>query len=198
MTRDVGRILGPVAAVSVGLLVAYAVVWFFFLKPDRLRSASLSMAPTIAEGERFYVDEGAEVERGDVVIFNPPTDALEGTSRCGLDADMLCNTPGDERSDVTFVKRVVAVGGDRLQLRDGRLRIDAKPVDASLPPCDEGGGSSCTFLNEIVVPRGHLYVIGDNRGASDDSRYWGPIPEDWVIGRAMNCTFPGILCSPID
>jgi signal peptidase I len=68
-------------------------------------------------------------------------------------------------------------------IRNGR-RVD-EPYTA---PC--GGGSSCTFQNEITVPADHWFMMGDNRGSSDDSRFWGPVPTEWIIGDAFATYWP--------
>jgi signal peptidase I len=76
----------------------------------------------------------------------------------------------------------VAVGGDRIAMRDGKVIRNGSPeTTTGLGECtpDEG----CNFPREITVPDDHLFLLGDNRGSSDDSRFWGPVPEDWLLGR---------------
>jgi signal peptidase I len=54
--------------------------------------------------------------------------------------------------------------------------------------CDSSRAAShyaCTFLEPVTIPPGHYFVLGDNRGASDDSRFWGPIPQEWIIGKVV-------------
>ena len=83
---------------------------------------------------------------------------------------------------MTFVKRIVAEGGDRISMRDGKIIRNGKPETTKGPQvCEESDG--CDYPREITVPEGHFFALGDNRGASDDSRFWGPVPEDQVIGR---------------
>ena len=57
-----------------------------------------------------------------------------------------------------------------------------------IAPC--AGGQGCDLPRPITVPRGYVFCMGDNRGASDDSRFWGPMPEDWVIGEAFATYWP--------
>ena len=75
----------------------------------------------------------------------------------------------------------MARGGDRIALRGGKVIRNGKPETTKGPrACSDAG---CDFPREITVPEGHLFLLGDNRGASDDSRFWGPVPEDSVVGR---------------
>ena len=55
-------------------------------------------------------------------------------------------------------------------------------------PC--GGGEGCDFPTEITIPAGMYFMMGDNRGSSDDSRFWGPVPEKWIIGQAFATYWP--------
>jgi signal peptidase I len=75
----------------------------------------------------------------------------------------------------------VAEGGDSISMRGGKLVRNGRRETTDGPRACEG--DACEFPGELTVPEGHVFVLGDNRGASDDSRFWGPVPEDWVIGR---------------
>ena len=79
--------------------------------------------------------------------------------------------------------------GDRLKVVDGRVYIDGERQgepfvrpDANCPICD--------LPEEITIPAGHFFMMGDNRGESADSREWGPVPEDWIIGKAFFTYWP--------
>ena len=62
---------------------------------------------------------------------------------------------------------------------------------------DCGGGEGCDFPRRITVPDGHYFLLGDNRGASDDSRFWGPVPLEWIQGRVEDCDAIRVSCSPL-
>jgi signal peptidase I len=150
------------------------------------RVPSESMRPTLDAGERVVVDATAYAEkpvrRGDVVLFQGP--AIQGCPdpRAGLGFAQMCDEPVARFAQVRLVKRVVGVAGDRLAVRDGHLIVNGKAEDESgLIPCDEV--TLCTFPKTIVVPPESVYVLGDNRGASEDSRVFGPVPVTAVQGR---------------
>ena len=90
---------------------------------------------------------------------------------------------------MNFIKRVVAGPGDKLVDR-GRPRDPQRqaPAGAFTIPCatDEG----CDFPKTVTIPADHYFMMGDNRGASDDSRFWGPVPRDWIIGGAFATYWP--------
>jgi signal peptidase I len=147
------------------------------------RTPSESMEPTLSVGDRFLVNKLGSPSVGDVVVFHPPAGA--STNECGAphpDRQMCPRAVPEELDSLSFVKRIVAGPGDRVALRDGRVVRNGKVVTESyIRPClgDEGG---CDFPAAITVPPGQWFMLGDNRPASDDSRYWGPVPEDWIVG----------------
>lgn len=148
---------------------------------------SESMMPTLEVEEEVTVDLHAygdtRPETGDVVMFNPPAGA-EGT-RCGEphSTDQVCAKPTADRSEQTFMQRVVALPGDQLSIRDGIAVLDGVEQDEPFVlAC--GSSDVCDLPEPVTIPAGHYFVMGDNRGASSDSRYWGPVPIDQVLGKA--------------
>ena len=84
---------------------------------------------------------------------------------------------------------MVAVGGDRLKVIDGRVYINGKrQKEPFIRPDDECG--ICNLPEEITIPKGHFFMMGDNRGESADSREWGPVPKKWMIGKAFVTYWP--------
>jgi signal peptidase I len=89
-----------------------------------------------------------------------------------------------------FIKRVVAGPGDTLAIESGHVVRNGKMVDEPfIRECGSSNGG-CNFPEPITIPAGHYFMMGDNRGASDDSRYWGPVPDKWIIGGAFATYWP--------
>lgn len=185
------RVLVAGVAGVIGLLLFSAFVVQPFLIP------SGSMEPTLRVGDRVLVNKlayrfGAEPERGDVVVF----DGTGSFVREDLDANpvaaparwAVASLGLAEPPDTDFVKRVVGVGGDRVVCCDarGRLRVNGTAVDETyLHPGDTASGAPF----DIVVPQGTLWMLGDHRSRSSDSRDHlgspggGMVPVERVIGR---------------
>ena len=149
------------------------------------------MYPRLELGQRVEFDLRAFAARApavrDIVLLRPPEGALAPETECGRPrkpAGRLCIEPsgGPAAEPTRFVTRVVAVGGDRIRFRRGRVvrngNVERRRVETS---CGQQGG--CTYRRAITVPSGHVYVAGDNRDFSDDSRFWGAVPNDQVVGR---------------
>ena len=197
MTRSgLRRGTGPLrGAVELVVTVAVALgVQAFLVKPYGIPSAS--MVPTLDVGQHILVSRlSTHPGIGAVVVFHPPAGATAPLgAQCGDPAQgpgraQPCDDPTRRESSETFVKRVVGLPGDRLRIRNGVVYRDGvRESGASLRPCPEP--ASCTFARSIVVRRGDYYMMGDNRGDSDDSRYWGPVPQAWIIGTAFFTYWP--------
>ncbi len=177
-------------AVAVGLAL---LIQAFIVKPYRIPSPS--MVPTLAVGQRILANRlVGDPGIGDIVVFHPPHGADSQPAQCGDAAQgtghpQACDTPTPQASAETFIKRVVGVPGDHLRIVDGHVvRNGRREPDHYTLPC--GGGSFCNFAQTIVVPPGDYFMMGDNRGVSDDSRFWGPVPGRWIIGQAFFTYWP--------
>jgi signal peptidase I len=180
-------------AVALGLALC---VQAYAVKPYRIPSPS--MEPTLAVGQRVLVNRighrlGDSPKVGDIVVFHPPRGAEEevcGDRGSGGSTRRPCALPVHERThSQPFIKRVVAVGGDTIAIVDGHaVRNGRRASEPFAARCTDR--SACNFPEAIRVPRGYVFLMGDNRGDSDDSRYWGPVPRSWVIGRAFATYWP--------
>ncbi len=163
------------------------------------RVTSGSMLPTLRVGQRVAVDRSARTPKvGDIVVFHPPVGARVANPVCaspdqGQGYTQPCGTSTAGESRAVFIKRVIAGPGDTIALVGGHAVRDGKTLDEPyLAPC--AGAPACNFPTAVQVPAGEYYVLGDNRGISDDSRYWGPVPSGWIIGTAMRCSVFGTIC----
>jgi signal peptidase I len=127
---------------------------------------------------------------GDIVVFHPPEGANSNTCGQGAPpAGAACDAPTQDRADVNFIKRVVAGPGDRISIEDGHVILNGKRQKEDFArPCSPD--DACSFPTEITIPADHYFMMGDNRGSSDDSRFWGPVPEKWIIGKAFATYWP--------
>jgi signal peptidase I len=175
-------------------LVIYLLIHNFIAQPFEVEQNS--MVPTINEGEYVLIDKVSprfsDYQRGDIVVFNPPSGYSEG--------------------GVPFIKRVIGLPGDTVRLENGKVfvtpsggsatqltepyinrDINNRP-EATLPRDAEG-------TSDWTVPAGSYFVMGDNRTVSQDSRVFGPITRDLIIGRAWLRYFPlnkiGIVQRPM-
>jgi signal peptidase I len=187
-----GSLLELIMIVAVALGLALG-IQAFLVKPYRIPSES--MEPTLVKGQRILVNRignrFSDPEIGEVIVFHPPAGA-EQDNTCGSGPPpdgQVCDKPTEQRADVNFVKRVVAGPGDRIAIDNGHVVLNGKLQKEDFArPC--GGGSDCDFPREVTVPADHYFMMGDNRGASDDSRFWGPVPRRWIIGGAFATYWP--------
>jgi signal peptidase I len=181
-----------IVLVAIGLALA---IQAFIVKPYRIPSGS--MEPTLQVGQRVLVNRldthFKEPHIGEIVVFHPPKDAEQQV--CGPAPHVVtpggaaCDAPEPEEASVNFIKRIVAGPGDTLYIKEGHAYVNGKrESDPYINPC--GGGSECNFPTPIKIPAGHWFMMGDNRGESDDSRFWGPVPTSWIIGGAFATYWP--------
>lgn len=139
---------------------------------DHLLVNKFVFAPTATELERVLLPIDP-IRRGDIVVFKYPEDP--------------------ERD---FIKRVIGLPGETIELRNKKVYIDGKPLEEPyvrfLFPADKGGGNAefaefdvRSSYGPVTVPAGHYFMMGDNRDNSQDSRYWGFLPREYVKGKAL-------------
>ena len=159
--------------------LSVAVLFCFFLitfVAQAFRVQGTSMEPLLADGERIVVNKFVyrfgPVERGDVVVFWYPRDP-----------------------SVSFIKRVVALPGDTVEIRSGRLLVNGVTTHESYLP--ESFHDSDNYP-PTEIARGFYFVLGDHRRSSNDSRSWGEVPERYIYGRAVFRFWPPRRMGPID
>jgi signal peptidase I len=192
-----GSILELVVIVATALGLALA-IQAFLVKPYRIPSGS--MLPTLHINQRVLVNRiGSHFSSphvGDIIVFHPPkgyadgcANPSEGENQNGIDGARACDVAQRTPSSETFIKRVVGVPGDRISIRNGHVfRNGVREKDGYIVPCTSGG--PCTFPTAITIPKGDYYMMGDNRPNSEDSRFWGPVPKSWIIGKAFFTYWP--------
>jgi signal peptidase I len=188
--------------VIVGVALGAALtIQAFIIKPYRIPSGS--MEPTLTEGQRVLVNrigmDFGSPHVGGIYVFHPPAGAEQ--EECGPTPHEVkigaaaCAQPVPRRSSENFIKRAVAGPGDEIYVSEGHVFRRAAGTsrfvaekDAYIKACGES--SECNFRTPIRIPAGHWFMMGDNRGNSDDSRFWGPVPTGWIIGQAVATYWP--------
>jgi signal peptidase I len=158
-------------ALIVALLIKTFLIQAFYIPSE-------SMVPELAVGDRVLVNKLSyklhDVNRGDLVVFERPE--------------------GEPNQDVKdLIKRVVALPGEEVVIEDNSVWIDGERLDESYLPTGtvtKQGTTNCTTTSPCAVPEGSIWVMGDNREHSFDSRYFGPIEEDTIVGRAFLRIWP--------
>jgi signal peptidase I len=138
---------------------------------DHLLVNKFVFAPTLSSAERTLLPM-TDIRRGDIVVFKYPEDP--------------------ERD---FIKRVIGLSGETIELKDRQIRVNGRAIQEPyahyLPrPAGSGGGEVTTGdvrerYGPVVVPAGSVFVMGDNRDNSQDSRYWGFLPKENIKGKAL-------------
>lgn len=154
--------------IVVCVLVTITIHTFFF---EFYVVPSDSMAPTLQVGDHVVVNkflfDPSSVRPGAIIAFRSPARA-----------ELLCSTSGE----VNFVKRVVATNGQTIWSKGNTVYVDGKPLNQ---PYIAKGLALGQPIGRTTVPRGDVFVLGDNRSDSCDSRVWGSLPESDIIGQVI-------------
>lgn len=152
------------------LAAIFVIIRFFIAEPHRV--SGNSMVPNFHDGDYLITNKLAsnklpikfgQIKRGEVIILNNP-----------------------RNTDQVFIKRVIGLPGDKISISGGKVFINNEPLsEPYLPPNTiTAGGSFLAEGEEIVIPDGQYFVMGDNRSGSSDSREWGTLKSDLIIGQA--------------
>lgn len=149
-----------------------------------------SMKPTLIEGDKVFISKmemfKSSPKRGDIMVFYPPFEKLEYTP-----IKIFKRLTGFFCEDIAYIKRVVALPGEKFEIKKDEYGVFQVFID-DIPyhepyvkdalhysPLDE-----CKYCGPLVLPKDTYMMLGDNRGNSTDSRYWGPLHKDKFIGKA--------------
>jgi signal peptidase I len=150
-------------AVALGLAL---VIIIFLYQPVKVEGTS--MAPLLSDQERIFINKFVyrfePIERGDVVVFWYPLDRSK-----------------------SFIKRVVALPGETVELRAGRLYVSGKELMEPYVPSNYLDGASYPLL---TIPSDSFFVMGDHRDSSNDSRVFGPVARQCIYGKAVFAYWP--------
>jgi signal peptidase I len=152
-------------AALLSLVIIVFVVQAFFIP-------SGSMEPTLRTGDRILVGKFTyriwDIHRGDIIVFRYPLN------------------PNKD-----FVKRVVGLAGERIEIKDGLVLINGRPLNEVYPTALPGSDRACASnYGPETVPRDSVFVLGDNRCNSEDSRFFGFVPTKNIVGRALAVYWP--------
>ena len=154
---------------DLALSVVFAVILIVFLyQPVKVEGTS--MMPALTNQERIFINKfvykigSGKIDRGDTVVFLFPEDKSK-----------------------SYIKRVIAVPGDRIRIDEGQVYVNGSPLDEPYVPEDYRDRMS---KEERVVPRDSYFVMGDHRNSSNDSRAWGYVPKNLIYGKAVFVYWP--------
>lgn len=170
------------------LVIAVVIKTFFF---QAFWIPSSSMENTLLINDRVMVNKLSyrfgDLERGNVIVFDDPRgdaapeETLLQAARRNVTEAVGLSVPRTE-----FIKRVIGLPGERIEVVDSHVLVDGVAIDEPyLKP-----GSVMPDFGPIIVPAGEMFVMGDNRNASQDSRYFGTVPIDTIVGRAFVIMWP--------
>lgn len=155
-----------------------------------------SMRPTLLEGDRIFVERFSRFyktpERGDVMVFYPPSTELQNTP-----LKLFARLTGFFCKDIAYIKRVIGMPGDKFEIKTDKtgksmVYINDKPYEENYIKSvyDYSICTEAMHCGPFTIPEGEYFMMGDNRGNSQDSRYWGTLKEDRFIGKAVFLFWP--------
>ncbi len=151
---------------AVVALAIFVVIYLFLFQPHQVRGNS--MLDNYHNGEYLLTNKLTyhfkDIQRGDVVVFKAP-----------------------KNEDYDYIKRIIGLPGETIKIENGSVFINNQRLDESFYLSNDIQTQAGLFISEgenISIPQEEYFVIGDNRGASSDSRIWGTVPEENIIGKA--------------
>jgi len=163
--KKIGGFFLDIIETVVLALAIFVIIYLFLLQPHQVRGNS--MYPNFHDNEYLLTDKLSyrlgEPGRGDVIVFKAP-----------------------KNQEYDYIKRIIGLPGEEIEIRNGKLYINDKLLEESYLPAEyiTSGGNFWREGLEAPVPEGQYFVMGDNRSHSSDSREWGTVPLENIIGKA--------------
>jgi len=181
--------------IGIALVVAVIIKTFFF---QAFYIPSGSMKETLQIEDRVLVNkiayDGDSLVLGDVIVFDDPRAGFEAPSENMLSSAVrnVAESIGLATPQSEFIKRIVGVAGDEVELVENQLFVNGEAIDEPYLAEDAQPPSSCgdADYGPMTVPEDHVMVMGDNRCHSSDGRSFGPIPTDDIVGKAFVIIWP--------
>ena len=176
--------------IGIALIVAVVIKTFLF---QAFYIPSSSMEDTLQINDRVLVSKISytigDIDHGDVIVFDDPRGGFEQPEEGALESVTrnLLESIGLTAPQSEFIKRVIGMPGDSVEAKDGALLVNGV---IQVEPYRKQPDKPLPDFGPIRVPEGELFVMGDNRFASQDSRYFGTIPIDTVVGHAFVIIWP--------
>ncbi|MBL8215028.1 MAG: signal peptidase I [Bryobacterales bacterium] len=149
-------------------VVIAIVIILFLYQPVKVEGTS--MMPSLVDQERIFINKFVyrfglgEIARGDTVVFYYPSDPTK-----------------------SYIKRVIGLPGDQVAIEEGQVYVNGKRLDEAYVPPEYRDRQTVPLT---VVPEAQYYVLGDHRSSSNDSRSWGPVPRQYIYGKAVFVYWP--------
>lgn len=188
----VREIFDWVICIATAFILAVIIKYFVFT-PTLVKQTS--MTPTIKDGERVLINRIVRtfklpIYRGDIITFEMPTKTENGVGVYGETSgfgDFLVHDVL-ELNKISFIKRVIGVEGDHVLIKNGNVYVNDRELEEVYLNGIETPRRGEFY--DVVVPEGYLFVMGDNRSGSSDSREFGCIPLEKVEGRVTTRIWP--------
>ena len=177
---------------------------YFFFTPTLVQQTS--MTPTILDGQRVLINRTVRtfnlpIYRGDIITFERPidTDVEKGIGIYKDENTVVYTLLHDvlEMGKISYIKRVIGTAGDHVLIKGGNVYVNDMKLEEVYLPEDTDTPKRGDFY-DLIVPEGYIFVMGDNRGGSSDSREFGCIPLDKVEGRVTYRIWPLSAFGKID